>query len=132
MMVGSSKSLTPTVEEPFYMGYRGSLKREEVSFLYRFISGISLHELNGSTSFVHVKNRLIFVITVFSNGVKSPLTIIGNSKRPRIFLLRMDTSRDFGLLFYAQTNYCAQNSFGRLWSVALTKFDSYTGGIWDS
>lgn len=77
---------------------------DEVSALYRCISEISVDELHVSYSFVRFKDRLTVVLTFLAYGLKSPLTIIGKSKRSGIIHRYMDTYRNLWIFYYAKSN----------------------------
>lgn len=106
---------------------------DEVSVLYRYLPVKYVHESDVSSSFVRVKDRHTVMITVFDNGLKAPLTIIGKSKRPRNFPRHMYKNLETAGFSIMNTPInVTHKTFGRLWYLALTKWDRYRGGIWDT
>ncbi|PXF47321.1 Tigger transposable element-derived protein 4 [Gracilariopsis chorda] len=93
---------------------------DEVALLYRCLPSRTVHENNGTSSFVRVKDRMTAVLTVYADGKKAPLTVIGKSMRPRSFPRHVNPARDLGLFYYAQAN--AWNT-QPLWTTIAEGFD---------
>lgn len=93
---------------------------DEVAVLYRCLPSRAVHENTGTSSFVRVKDRITVVLTVFANGDKAPLKVIGKSKRPRSFPRHLNPARNLGLFYYAQEN--AWNTQD-IWGHIVTGFD---------
>lgn len=69
---------------------------DEVAVLYRFLPRRAIHESNGTSSFIRVKEIMTVVLTIFADGSKALLTVIGKSMSTLTFPLLLDTMRDLG------------------------------------
>lgn len=77
---------------------------DEVGVLYRSFPSRSINPRDQSTGYKRVKDRLTAVLTVFADGTKGPLAIIGPSARPASFPRRFDAERDLGIFYFSQRN----------------------------
>ena len=77
---------------------------DEVGVLYRSFPSRAINPLDKSTSASLIKDRLTAVLTVYADGTKAPLVIIGKAKRPRSFPRLFDSVRDLGVFYFAQKN----------------------------
>lgn len=79
---------------------------DEVAVFYRSFRTCTLQFKDATSSFELVKACLNAVLTVFSDGTKAPLTIIGNSKRRKSFPRHFDALKDLKVFFFSQSNAC--------------------------
>lgn len=86
----------------------------EVVVLYRCLPSHAIKESNGTSYFIRVKEIISVFPTIFSDGSKDPLTIIGKLMSPLSFPHRLDTMSDLGLFKYGQKNAWKKQSFGEL------------------
>ena len=77
---------------------------DEVAVLFRCLPSHAVHDAGNVASFTRVKDRLTAVLTIFADGSKAPLTIIGKSKKLRSFPRHFDLMRDLGIFYISQEN----------------------------
>ena len=77
---------------------------DEVALLYRALPRRSFRDSTKPASYSLIKDRLTAVLTVYADGRKAPLTIIGKSICPRSFPRHFDGARDLGIFYKAQEN----------------------------
>lgn len=71
--------------------------------LYRAFPNSSVNRRVRTTGYKLVKDRLTAVLTVFADGYKAPLVVIGPSDRPECFH-RCNTNMYLGIHYYSQKN----------------------------
>ena len=86
------------------------MNTDEVAVLYRALPSRCISQ-NG-TAYERIKDRLTAVLTVFADGSKAPLTIIGKSKRPRSFPRHFNGPRDLNVYYMAQKMRGTRRAFG--------------------
>lgn len=62
-----------------------------------------------------VKDRLTDVFTVFPDGSKAPITIVGHSRRCRSFSKHFEAMRDLGVFYYNQEILGIHKAYGTAW-----------------
>lgn len=77
---------------------------DEVGVLYRSFPSRAIRSMDAASTYERIKDRLTAVLTVYADGRKAPLTIIGSAKRPRSFPRHFDPMRDQGIFYVAQSN----------------------------
>lgn len=77
---------------------------DEVAVLYRSLPTKSGVTNNRPASNLRVKDRLTAVLTVYANGDKGPLVVIGKSSRPESFPKNFIPERDLGVFYYGQNS----------------------------
>lgn len=77
---------------------------DEVALLYRALPRRSIRDCYNHSSYHLIKDRLTAVLTVYADGRKAPLTVIGKSARPCSFPRHFDAARDMGIFYNSQQN----------------------------
>lgn len=93
---------------------------DEVALLYRSFPSRAIRSSNRAATYGRVKDRLTAVLTVFADGRKAPLVVIGKSKTPRSFPRHFDPMRDLGIFYQSQCN--AWNT-KHLWAITMRGYD---------
>lgn len=93
---------------------------DEVGVLYRSLPSRSINPRDMPTGHKRVKDRLTAVLTVYADGTKGPLVVIGPSARPVSFPRRFDPQRDLGIYYYSQKNSWNTKA---LWSSQMERFN---------
>lgn len=96
---------------------------DEVAVLHRSFPSRTVLVTDRASSYTRVKDRLTAVPTVFADGTKAPLVIIGKSKRPKSFPEHLDPTRDLRIYYYIQAH--AWNT-QHLWKKQVTVLDQAT------
>lgn len=77
---------------------------DEVALLYRSFPSLAIRDRTDPSTYKRVKDRLTAVLTVFADGRKAPLTIIGKTKRTRSFPRHLDPAKVLGIFYLSQRN----------------------------
>ena len=96
------------------------MNTDEVGVLYRSFPSRALRPGNATHSHKRVKDRLTAVLTIFADGTKAPLTIIGKSRRPKSFPRRFNVLRELNVFQMTQKN--AWNT-KQIWERTVNGFD---------
>lgn len=94
---------------------------DEISLLYRSFTSPTPQDSNSHASLLDVKDRLTAVLTVYADGTKGSLTIIGKHTRPPSFPAHFDPVRDKNVFY--QTHHNAWNT-KKIWTGIVNNFDN--------
>lgn len=75
------------------------VNKDEVAVFYLFLPSRHINENTGTSSFISVKDRMKFVLTVFANSYMDPLSVLRKSKSPRSFPRHLNEGRDLGFFY---------------------------------
>ena len=96
------------------------MNTDAVVVLYRSFPSRALRPENATHSYERVKDRLKAVLTIFADGTKPPLTIIGNSRRPKSFPWRFNVLLEHKVFQVTQKN--ARNT-KKIWERTVNGLD---------
>ena len=97
------------------------MNTDEIGVLYRSFPSRALRPGNATHSYKRVKDRLTAVLTIFADGTKAPLTIIGKSRRAKSFPRRFNVLRELNVFQMTQKN--AWNT-KQIWERTVNGFDT--------
>lgn len=93
---------------------------DEVAVLYRSFPIRAVRESSPQPSYRNNIDRLTTVLTVYADGSKAPLTIIGKSARPCSFPTHFNSVRDLNVFYKSQKNAWSTKS---IWASFAGGFD---------
>ena len=83
---------------------------DEVAMLYRSFPKRAIHFADGPATYER-KACLTAVLTVFADGTKALLTVIGRYKKPKRFPRHFDATRDLGIVHKSQKEFLEDTRF---------------------